>query len=525
MKEFDCEEGRGTLDEGLAKKNVRASRWTRSGFGVILLLSYAAFLYMLCDMLRFGGISHRLPACVMLFAVVVALAGLIIIFWIKCKKNTKKLDRVFLKSTKFRIAQILFVALLLLLTVGAGTQIYKSGTNYNGKLFWWLDSFMNEKKVAIAHKNIYEDGIDGIIADIRKKVSMPETLYMSGDFSLKFQPDGRITGFNFGVYGKNKKNQTQGYLIEYDRSQDKMITVYANSYEGEDYTETNNLQVLQDTVNAVFYNRPFEEWKVLNPTYELRYYGERNWGYNTDGIIYIDKNQQEKEAGVSYAEIKGCSLSVTYAGHDENNTQKEYMPHRYILVDDINHIEVESANSSLVQQAKEDQMQETKKTQAATESFVSDSTGYRLRVVDAAAGNRFYNLNKTVNGGDDWQLINEDPFHGQGGSDAKVQFIDENLGFLFFKHSAGANGEVDITTDGGKTVTQLKLNLPEINLGGEMYQVYDTPESVIQQEDKLVLEVGQGTDGDYNGGDSIYFTSTDRGKTWIQQDGIVNSIK
>lgn len=42
--------------------------------------------------------------------------------------------------------------------------------------------------------------------------------------------------------------------------------------------------------------------------------------------------------------------------------------------------------------------------------FINDITGYRLNVVDAACGSRFYNFEKTKDGGTTWTEVNGDPF-------------------------------------------------------------------------------------------------------------------
>ena len=47
--------------------------------------------------------------------------------------------------------------------------------------------------------------------------------------------------------------------------------------------------------------------------------------------------------------------------------------------------------------------------------FYSDHLGWRLSVADAAAGSRFYQLEKTEDGGVTWETENQDPFGGQIG--------------------------------------------------------------------------------------------------------------
>ena len=54
--------------------------------------------------------------------------------------------------------------------------------------------------------------------------------------------------------------------------------------------------------------------------------------------------------------------------------------------------------------------------------------GWRLVITDAAAGSRFYVMEKTMDGGSTWECINDDPFSGQLGVAEGLIFYDETLG-------------------------------------------------------------------------------------------------
>ena len=47
--------------------------------------------------------------------------------------------------------------------------------------------------------------------------------------------------------------------------------------------------------------------------------------------------------------------------------------------------------------------------------------------MDAAAGSRFYVMEKSVDKGAVWERINENPFLGQAGVAQGMVFFDENL--------------------------------------------------------------------------------------------------
>ena len=60
--------------------------------------------------------------------------------------------------------------------------------------------------------------------------------------------------------------------------------------------------------------------------------------------------------------------------------------------------------------------------------FLDENNGWRLVITDAAAGSRFYVMEKTMDGGSTWEGINDDPFSGQLGVAEGLIFYDENFG-------------------------------------------------------------------------------------------------
>ncbi len=61
--------------------------------------------------------------------------------------------------------------------------------------------------------------------------------------------------------------------------------------------------------------------------------------------------------------------------------------------------------------------------------FIDDITGYRLNVVDAACGSRFYNFEKTKDGGTTWTEVNGDPFDQNMGVAEGLLFFTNDFGF------------------------------------------------------------------------------------------------
>lgn len=150
-----------------------------------------------------------------------------------------------------------------------------------------------------------------------------------------------------------------------------------------------------------------------------------------------------------------------------------------------------------------------------TEFYLSKKIGYRLKVTAAAAGSRAYSLEGTSDGGATWKNINYDPFLGEIGVASGITFVNDKLGFLCLSHSGGNVAVLYGTEDGG--ISYKKIDLPEVKvtLSDELtYNPFDFPEMPYEEDGNLNILVGQGADGDYNGGCKALYQSKDEGKTW-----------
>lgn len=76
--------------------------------------------------------------------------------------------------------------------------------------------------------------------------------------------------------------------------------------------------------------------------------------------------------------------------------------------------------------------------------------GWRFKILDAAAGSRFYGLQQTTDGGNTWEMINEDPFVGNIGVSEGLVFYDENNGIIGLTCAGQDWSNLYRTTDGGK---------------------------------------------------------------------------
>ena len=89
--------------------------------------------------------------------------------------------------------------------------------------------------------------------------------------------------------------------------------------------------------------------------------------------------------------------------------------------------------------------------------YLDDKTGYRLFVTDAACGSRFYDFEKTTDGGYHWQVINEDPFDGQTGVAREINFQNEEEGTITLQSPGdGDSWRITMKTVNGGHTFQLE---------------------------------------------------------------------
>lgn len=143
---------------------------------------------------------------------------------------------------------------------------------------------------------------------------------------------------------------------------------------------------------------------------------------------------------------------------------------------------------------------------------------YRMIVEDAALGSRFYGLIKSVDDGETWDIVSDDPFNSQMGMGIDFTFLDEDFGFATLAHNGGDSAVLYVTENGGKSYEQVEImHWTVTSAGGEIYAPYDFPKMPYYENDVLYLECGQGADGDYNGGDAYQlarYVSDDHGYTF-----------
>ena len=199
-----------------------------------------------------------------------------------------------------------------------------SAVPFNGKLSWVINELQSSRRVRLVHNNIYEDGLDGILEDIRGKVDLPEKLCLVNSFNLHFQADGTVETLYTFVKGFDENgNFVDSYLISYDAADSDKITIWLGGAADMEFDQEKDLEPLLEAMRVLPLKETVENWQ--EDIYGILYYGERSWGYSTEGIRYL-----EPDGSVSYpgayvsAEIKGFSVSV-FCPENEAVTPVRYL--------------------------------------------------------------------------------------------------------------------------------------------------------------------------------------------------------
>ncbi|ALV22805.1 WD40/YVTN/BNR-like repeat-containing protein [Carnobacterium antarcticum] len=476
-------------------------KWRALVFNPIIVVVYGIGCYSLSLLAKYGGVALRAP--------IILIAFLSLFIWFAwCLYRSKRKRSTTKKRTSSALEKIskLWVMVstisLVVITFATGINIYQSGTNLQGKLAFVIEDLFNKRKVEFVHDNVYKDDLDGLFADLQTKIDLPNELYLSNHFDLTFTKDGQITSLYSFLYGLNDDGEIKSFLIDYDRSKSNDITVYLNGYTDTPFDETMKLRPLINNVKNLPIKETVDDWN--EETLGIYYAGYRSWGYNTEGILYFDEEGDTFPIETAKDEITGYTISV-YAPNSSGITPVRFVD--YSSISDSLQDKVSIAN-----QDKNDE--ET--------YFINEYLGYQLSVVDAAAGSRFYTLNQTLDGGNTWEIFNPNPFSGEIGTSTGITFIDEKLGFIGLSHGGSTYADLYRTTDGGSTFEKVELPTIEVPLTDtEKYAPFDFPEMPSKENGNLFLLVGQGEDGDHNGGSKVLYRSTDDGATWEYAEEII----
>lgn len=483
-------------------------------FSSFCLLLYMILLYELWRLCQFGGVRRRL--IVMIVAgVLFVISFLLWVFWYRAARQS--VDWV--KPPKWIFLSKLVIVILTTAMAGAG--IFYAAIPYNGKLSWKIDDLLHQKKVRLEHKNLFTDGVQGILTDLDRVLTLPEVLYTSNTMTVTFTGDGEITQIYAFLYGKDADGETHTYLVDYEADQSDKMTVHMDGYSNATYAKEQSLQPLLTIVPQIDWSA---EHLTKDAVYQISYGGRQSF-------TYVDKEKLQYLAGdadgdgvdngeVNVNLLDGGGAIEAYGVVLQSKTGEDAVSADYIM---------EPVYISSAQQGAEAEASFIENVQDESDTwnvdnsdgsmyyFLNAQTGWRLVVTDAAAGSRFYGLEATTDGGTTWERINEDPFAGNIGVTEGLLFFDESFGVAGLTGASGDYSSLYLTRDGGKTFTQLALPMDQVTelpaLAKELdYTLadYDYMEMPEKQGDRLTITVTSAA-GEHDG---LVFISDDQGETW-----------
>ena len=473
--------------------------WTILLNPVIIVLFYKC-IKVLADLCIYGGIRRRVPT--------ILGCGLLIFIWMivwtvfyrkRIKDSEKSIHR------GICLTFLCIESVVILTTTGYyGMRIIESGTKYSGKLSWKIDEWTRSKKITLEHNNIYENGIEGIFEDLETKLDLPDELYLVNQFSVKFNYEGTITEIYSFFYGRDDSGKTRTYLLDYNNRKSDKMTVWLDGNAGAEYEEADKMQPLFDLMKYVNLQDEIRGYnnEQGSSIFELKYFGYREIASSMDlcvlgqdgASMHLDSVMEEN------GKYAGYEFSV-YTPDKDGVLVTRYMDgyHRIIIDEPEPEEKYEIGKSTSVRE------------DGSVYYFLNETIGWRLVVIDAAAGSRWYVIESTIDGGTYWNRIEPDPFDGElfGVADS-IQFLDEQVGFVLMSGASESHSRLYRTTDGGNSFTLVKLPTESIDI--EISDLAEHDYITMPYQENGVLKVSLRLEK-YDCG-SIYFESNNNGEIW-----------
>ncbi len=250
--------------------------------------------------------------------------------------------------------------------------------------------------------------------------------------------------------------------------------------------------------------------KTIKETLYCTVYKDENLN-NYSGIT-VEANNFKIDNGILYFSYDGENI-IEVPG-DFSNDKSAYNDHNYIISEEKT-VFFYTGNGRKYLVYSDDKGNTWNTVNLATNGdiqsiqFLNKDVGFILQFEDYALGGvTFGHIDKTTDGGKTWTTINNgigSPTEGTFRSGSQLLFVNENIAFVTMPYASGDDSDLYYSEDGG-------INFTKVTLSDE--QIYDYYYLPTIEDGKLYLEVGQGNDGDYNGGDSKKYCSEDIGKTW-----------
>lgn len=392
---------------------------------------------------------------------------------------------------------------------------------------------MRKKEITLEHNNIYETGVEGILSDLDEVLDLPEELYIANKCQVTFDENGTIQSIYAFLYGKDADGEKKTYLVDYDADKSDDMTVWTDGNVNGEYEEDMRLSPMIEILNKADWINQVERWadNFEEPQiYEVLYLGRRDFN-SQEGLQYIPKDAEGDgvQTGTGHLEqLRNGGKMVGFEVSLHIPDLSDVTPVRYIMEPEyVSQEELKQENTiQQVEGAKDTESWTTDRSDGTMYFFLDDQNGWRLVVTDAAAGSRFYIMEKTVDGGTTWEHINDDPFSGQLGVTEGLLFFDEEFGVIGLTGASQSYSALYVTENGGVSFEKVELPMSTVTELPELakecgFTVADYDYLYMPENDGDVLTITVTTDAGES--DGITFRSTDRGATW-EYTGITSNM-
>lgn len=214
----------------------------------------------------------------------------------------------------------------LLLTIVGAYYVGSNAMNFNGALAWKINEMRTGTKVNLEDNHFYTTKLDGIIDAVDAEMDL-EPYLMTNDLEIKFTMDGSITSIYTYIYGYDQNQILKsGYLVTFDKTKDKKIKIHKQDWDGEGttvYNPDNDLSIVINMLKSIPVEDEVKQWNEENNA--VLYKGMRNWGYNIEGIHFIDENGKISIPSMPDSEIEGPTISLYIPGKEDDITPKRYV--------------------------------------------------------------------------------------------------------------------------------------------------------------------------------------------------------
>jgi hypothetical protein len=214
---------------------------------------------------------------------------------------------------------------LLFITIAGVYFVGSNAVHFNGVLAWKINELKTDTKIKLSNENFYKTKLGGIMDSVKAEMEL-EPYLMTDDLKIEFQQDGTITSIETYIYGfdQNKKLQS-GYLIYFDITKDKKVTVHKQDWKGQGttiYDHNNDLSIVLKMLKWIPVKEEVTSWN--EEKYAVLYKGIRTWT-SLKGIRFIDEHGKINNPYHADIVNSGPTISLYIPGKEELITPQRYV--------------------------------------------------------------------------------------------------------------------------------------------------------------------------------------------------------